>query len=142
MSLAMTKIEREKFLAETRVGVVSISEQGRGSLAVPIWYTYIPGGEVRFVTLKKSRKARLLENVTRISICVHADTLPYRYVSVEGRVAAIEPADLERDIRTVGQRYLGRSGGDQHAKRMKDEEAILVRMLPERWYSVDYSRLG
>ena len=141
MSLAMSKIERERFLSETRVGVLSLSEEGRGPLAVPIWYTYLPGGEVSFVTLKKSRKAKLLEDGKRISLCVHDDALPYRYVSVEGRVTAIEPADLEKDIRAVGQRYLGQSSGDQHAERMKDEEAIIVRMLPERWYSVDYSKL-
>jgi nitroimidazol reductase NimA-like FMN-containing flavoprotein (pyridoxamine 5'-phosphate oxidase superfamily) len=142
MTLAMTKTEREVFLAETRIGVVSISETGRGSLVVPIWYTYVPGGEINFITLKKSRKANLLENVGRISICVHDDELPYRYVSVEGPVTAKEPADLEKDIRTVGRRYLGEKGGDQHAERMKDEEAIIVRMLPERWYSVDYSKIG
>ena len=142
MTLAMTKVERETFLSETRIGVVSISEEERGSLVVPIWYTYIPGGEVSFIMLKKSRKAKVLENGKRISMCVHDDALPYRYVSIEGPVTAIEPADLEQDIRTVGQRYLGRNGGDQHAERMKEEKAILVRMLPERWYSVDYSKLG
>jgi hypothetical protein len=37
MSLAMTKQEREAFLAEVHVGVISIPEPGRGPLTVPVW---------------------------------------------------------------------------------------------------------
>ena len=55
----MTKSEREAFLAETRVGIVSIAEAGRGPLTVPVWYHYEPGGVVRFVTGGASRKAAL-----------------------------------------------------------------------------------
>ena len=44
MSLAMTKQEREAFLADLHVGVISIDEAGRGPLTVPIWYDYQPGG--------------------------------------------------------------------------------------------------
>ena len=35
MPLAMSPAEREAFLAETHVGIVSIAEEGRGPLAVP-----------------------------------------------------------------------------------------------------------
>jgi PPOX class probable F420-dependent enzyme len=142
MTLIMTKQERESFLAVTRIGVLSISEPGRGPLSVPIWYSYTAGGDLSIVTLEYSHKARHLDIGTRISLCVHQDALPYRYVSVEGGVTAIEPADLEKDIRSVSQRYLGRESGNQHAERMKEEIAILVRMHPERWYSVDFSKLN
>jgi len=37
MSLIMTKQERETFLADVHVGIISISEDGRGPLTVPIW---------------------------------------------------------------------------------------------------------
>ena len=84
MSLAMTKQERETFLADLHVGIISISEEGRGPLTVPIWYSYEPGGELRVVTAKTSRKARLLQHAERFSVCVQTETLPYKYVSVEG----------------------------------------------------------
>ena len=45
MPPAMTKEEREAFLADLHVGVISIAEEGRGPLTVPIWYSYEPGGE-------------------------------------------------------------------------------------------------
>ena len=40
MSLAMTREEREQFLADVHVGIISIQEDGRGPLTVPIWYMY------------------------------------------------------------------------------------------------------
>jgi nitroimidazol reductase NimA-like FMN-containing flavoprotein (pyridoxamine 5'-phosphate oxidase superfamily) len=58
MSLAMTRAERESFLAEVHVGVISIEEPGRGPLSVPIWYAYPPGGELWLVTDRDSRKGR------------------------------------------------------------------------------------
>ena len=33
------------------------------------------------------------------SVCVQTETPPYQYVSVEGPIVAIEPADVERDLR-------------------------------------------
>ena len=38
MSLVMSPAEREAFLAETHVAIVSIAEAGRGPLAIPVWY--------------------------------------------------------------------------------------------------------
>jgi uncharacterized protein len=144
VSLAMTKQERERFLADLHVGIISIPEEGRGPLTVPIWYSYEPGGELRVVTARTSRKAQLLQRAGRFSLCAQTETLPYRYVSVEGSVVAIEPADLERDRRPLAHRYLGAQGGDRYIEETRGEpgyvENVLVRMLPVRWLTVDYGK--
>src|SRR5262245_59118735 len=116
MSLAMTKEEREAFLADVHVAVISIPEPGRGPLTVPVWYSYQPGGELRVVTARSSRKGRLLARAGRFSLCVQTETSPYKYVSVEGPVVAIEASDLERDLRPLARRYLGLQGGDQYVE--------------------------
>ena len=69
MSLAMTRQERERFLADPHVGIISIAEEGRGPLTVPVWYSYEPGGDLRVVTGRTSRKGRLLERRAG-SVCV------------------------------------------------------------------------
>lgn len=46
MSLAMSKTQREQFLAGLHVGVLAIPDPGRGPLNAPIWYGYEPGGEI------------------------------------------------------------------------------------------------
>jgi nitroimidazol reductase NimA-like FMN-containing flavoprotein (pyridoxamine 5'-phosphate oxidase superfamily) len=144
VSLAMTRQERERFLADLHVGIISITEDGRGPLTVPIWYSYEPGGELRVVTARTSRKTQLLQRAGRFSLCAQTETLPYRYVSVEGPIVAIEPADLERDRRPLAHRYLGARTGDRYIERTRGEsghdENVLVRMLPERWLTVDYAK--
>ncbi len=144
MSLAMTRAEREKFLADLHVGIISIAEEGRGPLTVPIWYDYEPGGELWIVTDRSSRKGRLLEKATRFSLCAQTETPPYQYVSVEGPIVGMESSDLERDTRPMAHRYLGAEFGDSYiAATAADRSAggsMVVRMRPERWLTVDYAK--
>src|SRR5947207_11674858 len=116
MALTMTREEREAFLADVHVAVISVAEDGHGPLVVPIWYSYEPGGEVRIITGRTSRKGKLLERAGRFSLCVQTETPPYKYVSVEGPIVAIEAADLERDRRPLARRYFGRAGRLVHRK--------------------------
>ena len=142
MSLAMTRQERERFLADLHVGVISIAEHGRGPLTVPIWYLYEPGGELRVLTARTSRKAQLLQRTGRFSLCVQTETSPYKYVSVEGPIVAIESSDLDRDLRPIARRYLGGRRGDEYVESTRPEHGdnMLVRMRPERWLTVDFSK--
>ena len=145
MSLAMSKQEREAFLAATRVGVVSIPEAGRGPTTVPVWYHYEPGGVIRFATGKDSKKAKLLKDAARMSICVQTETAPYSYVSVEGP-ASVGAADYERDIKEMAHRYLGPEMGEGYLALQHPDgtvgDGVLVTLQPERWWTVDYSKMG
>ena len=142
MPLTMTKMEREAFLADVHVGMISITEEGRGPLTVPIWYAYAPGGELRLITGRHSRKGRLLTQAGRCSLCVQTESPPYRYVSVEGPITAIEAVDVERDLRPLAHRYLGAAEGDRFVEQTREGQAdnILLRMRPERWLTADYAK--
>jgi hypothetical protein len=144
MTFAMTRQEREQFLAALHVGIISIAEDGRGPLTVPVWYAYQPGGELRVLTASASRKGRLLERARRFSLCAQTETPPYRYVSVEGPVVAIAPADVERDLRPLARRYLGAEAGDAYIAATRDQHAddVLIRMRPERWLTADFGKAG
>ncbi len=143
-STVMTTAEREAFLADVHVGVVALGDDGRGPLAVPIWYDYAPGGELRFVTGQSSRKGRLLAKGGRLSLCVQTETPPYKYLSVEGEIVAIAPADLERDVRPLAHRYLGVAGGDYYMNATREmyaaDVSVLVRVRIDRWLSCDYAK--
>ena len=141
MSTTMTKEEREAFLADVHVAVISVAEDGHGPLVVPIWYSYEPGGEVRVITVRTSRKGKLLERAGRFTLCVQKDTLPYKYVSVEGPIVAVEAADLERDRRPLARRYLGTELGDRYIESTRAMVGnVVVRMRPDRWLTVDYAK--
>ncbi len=142
MTLAMTTQERETYLADVHVGIISIPEDGRGPLTVPVWYAYEPGGELRVVTGRASRKGRLLSRARRFSLCVQSESPPYSYVSVEGPIVGIDPADVEQDLRPMARRYLGTEDGDAYVASSREEQTdnVLVRMRPERWLTVDYAK--
>ena len=146
MSLAMSKDQREQFLAGVHVGVLAISDPGRGPLNAPIWYGYEPGGEIWVVTGRDSRKCKLLRPGVRLSLVAQSESPPYRYVSVEGPVASVEPAKDREQVRGLARRYLGEKGGDRYvAATWQSYEAdpnVLVRIRPERWLTVDYGKLG
>lgn len=141
----MTKAEREAFLAETHVAVISVAEPGRGPLTIPVWYGYEPGGPIRFVTDDGSRKAGLIRAAGRLSLCVQTETPPYKYVTVEGPIT-IDAPDRERDERALARKYLGPMA-DMYLAHTAEERArginahpILVLLHPERWLTVDYSK--
>jgi len=144
MELAMTRPEREAFLAGVHVGVLSIPEPGRGPLSAPIWYGYEPGGEIWLVTGRDSRKGRLLRAGVRVAFVAQSEQAPYRYVSVEGPVVSVAPSPGDGEERQLAHRYLGREAGDAYvastAARREAEPNVLARIRPERWLSVDYRK--
>ena len=143
-SLSMSRSEREAFLAGTHVAIVSVVDDGRGPLTVPVWYRYEPGGEVRFVTGRTSRKLDLIKKAGRLSLCVQTETAPYEYVTVEGPATVGEP-DYERDIRGVAIRYLGDRLGETYlamtAEQRVAEGEVLVSVHPERWLTADFHKM-
>ena len=143
MSLAMTKAQREAFLAETRVGIISIAEEGRGPLTLPIWYTYTPGGDVQIAMGGASTKANLIRQAGRCSLCVQTETPPYQYVSVEGPATIGDQPDYETIIKPMAYRYLGEQMGEMYLQTTADERAgsVLVTLQTKRWLTVDYNKM-
>ncbi len=144
MTTMMTRQERETFLADLHVGVLSIELDGRAPLAVPVWYSYAAGGEVHIVTGTATRKAHALRKAGRCSLCVQDETPPYRYVAVSGPIVAVDAVDLERDLRPLARRYLGVEGGDQWVEQNGGSTAgqgdILIRLQPQAWLSADFGK--
>jgi hypothetical protein len=146
MAFNMTKAEREAFLLEARVGILSIPQRNHGPLTNPVWYDYTPGGDLWILMQSTTRKGQLLRVGGRVSFLVQNPEPPYRYVSLEGSVSAITPADLRDDLQPMAQRYLGEEEGvdyaDGSAEKYALGNAIKVAITPERWLTVDYSKRG
>ena len=111
MSLTMTQAEREAFLADVHVGIVSVDDPGHGPLSVPVWYAYEPGGTVDVLTGGQSRKARHMRAAGRFTLCVQTETVPYCYVSVEGPITLIRDTVGPEERRQLAYRYLGQELG-------------------------------
>ena len=136
----MNKEEREEYLSRPHVGVIAIEQEGRGPLAVPVWYGYEPGGNVEVLMGADSVKAKLITAAGRYTMTVQREELPYKYVMAEGPVIETRAADTEADTRPMARRYLGDEMGDQYVGDGADSSSIVVVMQPERWYSTDYGK--
>jgi nitroimidazol reductase NimA-like FMN-containing flavoprotein (pyridoxamine 5'-phosphate oxidase superfamily) len=143
MSLAMSEHKRQEFLAAVHVGVISIERADGPPLTVPIWYGYEPGGLVWIITGADSLKGRLLDAARRFSLCAQTEEPPfYKYVSVEGPIVDVTPAELEADRRPLAHRYFGPELGDAYVASTDEDGGLRFSMRPTRWWSVDYAKLS
>jgi len=134
MSMAMSREEREQFLAGVHVAVLSVaSPDGGGPLAVPVWYAYQPGGTVDVITGSGTRKAAAIRAAGRFSLCAQDERPPYKYVTVEGPVTIEEASHDER--LELARRYLGPEGGAGGG-------AVVAVGPPERIATVEESYTG
>jgi|LNFM01.1.fsa_nt_gb hypothetical protein len=137
MAHHLSGAERESFLAEARVAVISIACAGRGPLSVPIWYSYVPGGEIGLWMDGASRKVALLRRAMRLTLVVQDTSRPYRYVSVEGPVTQMNPIDYDAELRPLVGRYLGEAAVDGYLAGFGGPEGVrgdvCVRVRPEHW---------
>lgn len=137
---AFTADERQSFLQDMHVGVLSVAaEGGRPPASVPIWYDVTSEGHIRINTGAGSRKARLIERAGVVTLVVQREELPYQYVVVEGTVVEVT-TPAPRDVREkIASRYLGDEGGRAFVEGMGDAQSVLFTVRPDRWMSADFS---
>ena len=135
----MSVEERQQFLADLYVGVLAVPRADGPPLTAPIWYDYVPGGNLWVLVGPTSRKGRLLAEGSEVTLVAQSEALPYKYVSVEGRVASIAPADTDADTRPMAHRYLGKEMGDAYVAGTEGE-SVRVTIEPQRWLTVDYAK--
>lgn len=143
-SRELSQSEREEFLAQPHIGVLSIASDGsRPPSTQPTWYAYRPGGNIAVITRQDKRKSRLIRSAGVVSFCVQRTEVPYKYVTVEGTVVKQERASGE-ELAAIGGRYLPAesvdgwlewevSGGNTAGA----PEYIEIR--PDRWLTKDFS---
>ena len=137
--MALSKEEREQFLAEPHVAALSVyAGDKRGPLTVPIWYQYSPGGEPWFNTGAGSRKHRLIEAAGAVSLMVDRLEPTVRYVAVDGAVSRIEPGTDEQLVEMT-KRYLPADKVEAYLEfaRREHGESVAVYLKPEHWLSAD-----
>nr|WP_090342687.1 pyridoxamine 5'-phosphate oxidase family protein [Mycolicibacterium malmesburyense]CRL73239.1 pyridoxamine 5'-phosphate oxidase [Mycolicibacterium malmesburyense] len=141
--MALSKDDREQFLAEPLVAALSVSAgDKRGPLTVPVWYQYSPGGEPWVLTGDGSRKHRLIESQGEFTLMVQRLEPTVRYVAVDGPVSRIEPATDEHLVE-VTKRYLPPEKVDGYLEFARREHgpSVVIFMKPQHWLSSDLGAL-
>lgn len=141
--MALTREEREEFLAEPHVAALAVDAgAGRAPLTVPIWYQYAPGGDIWIMTGLDTRKNQLIQAAGRFSLMIDRLEPTIRYVSVEGPVISTTPATLEQ-LREISARYLPAEKVDGYVDFASKShgEQVVIHMRPERWVSSDLGQV-
>lgn len=139
MPLSMSRAEREAFLADVHVGVLTVVvSESSGPLATPVWYSYSPGGLVSVSTGATSQKVRAITAAGRCSLCAQDEAPPFKYVTIEGP-AIVQPAELAERV-AIARRYLGSEGGDAFIAATPGADEVMIRITPEHWRTADFSK--
>ena len=126
--MALSKEEREQFLAEPHIAALSVSAgDKRGPLTVPIWYQYRPGGDPWVLTGAGSRKHRLIEAQGEFTLMVERDAR-----------TRIEPGTDDQLVEMT-KRYLAPDKVDAYLDYARRElgEHVAIFLKPEHWLSAD-----
>lgn len=137
--MALSKDEREQFLAEPHIAALGVSSgETHGPLTVPIWYQYTPGGQPWILTGPASRKARLIEATGFFSLMVDRLEPTTRYVAVDGPVSRIEPG-TDAQMEEMTYRYLSGAAAENYLRFAHENlgEHVAIYMQPQRWFSSD-----
>jgi nitroimidazol reductase NimA-like FMN-containing flavoprotein (pyridoxamine 5'-phosphate oxidase superfamily) len=136
----MTAEERETFLAGVHVGILAVERDGRAPLAVPVWYDYVPGGEILIWIHRETVKDKVIRKAGRFTLAVHTEDRPYRYVTAEGPVVSGDEVPTREQALRIAGRYLSEEGAREFLEGSLSEDSLLVRMRPEKWLSTDHSK--
>src|ERR671910_1515847 len=149
MARQMTESERQEFLAEPRIGVLSVPGGGDNPPhTTPVWYAYEPGGDVTFFTGtqgRQSRKAELVRKAGVLSLTVQREEFPYGYVTIEGTVVGEDRPPSAEQAFAVASRYIPEEAAQGLVRAEIGHptgEFVLFTVRPDRWLTFDFSDEG
>lgn len=136
--MELTPAERDAFLAEPHVAVLTVAAPDRPPLTVPVFYAY-RDGLISFFTGtegRKARKTRLLADTGAFSLCVQRPEPPYTYVTAECTVVRTEREPSVEDVVAVAARYMPEDDAREFARAETAHPAgtfVLFTGRPDRW---------
>lgn len=121
---------RDEFLKQANVAVLTTVDAKGRPHAAPIWYLYENDVFV-MSTGRGSQKHRNVERNPNVTLVVDKRTLPYYAVMLHGEVE-IGPRLSDDDRRRMAERYLGEELARAYLARTTGEDSISLRLRPRR----------
>lgn len=136
--MALDRDDAQALLAEPLVAVVAVEEDGRPPLAVPIWYSYEPGGDAWIITERDSLKAEAIRAAGACTLVVDEVVPRTRYVSVACDLVDERDATAD-DARTMARRYLPPDALEAYLEFAAGNVGaeVVLTLHPTRWRSAD-----
>lgn len=141
----MTAQQREEFLADTHVGVLSVAgEPGRPPTSVPTFYAYEPGGEITMFTGTQRRVPKRIEQIKNagvVTLVVQREQMPPAYATVEAELVEIGKPTHEQML-AIARRYMPEEHAEGYVQSElgdPDNIVLLFTFRPTRWLTSDTS---
>ena len=129
----MTEAEIRSFMGSgSKTGKLATVRVDGSPHVTPIWFTFDDAtGDLVFMTLHASLKARNLQRDPRISICVDDESYPFAWARVDG-AATISENDLVHWATETSRRYVGDDQAAAYGARNGVAGELVVRVRPTR----------
>jgi PPOX class probable F420-dependent enzyme len=98
----------------------------------PVWVDY-DGTHVLVNTARGRVKARNLERNPRVALAISDPENPYRYLSIQGRVAEMTEQGSDAHIDKMAKKYLNK---DSYPFRQPGEQRVIVKIAPEKVHAL------
>ena len=131
----MTEDEIRRFLLQgTFTGKLGTINKNGTTHVVPIWYTLDEQGNIIFNTGDKSLKAKNIQRVNRVRLCVDDQTPPFSFVTIDGIAEVISdtPTEIFKWAKIIAARYMGNDKAEVYGKRNSTEGELLLKIKPTR----------
>lgn len=124
----MTPKEREAFIHEPRVAVLSTVDAKGRAHAVPVWFLW-EDGVFEVITDRGSQKHRNAARTGRASLAIVDGP---KYVTAEGSITVRDPISLEERL-ALHVHYRGEDAARQVVANNRHEHMVILELTPERW---------
>ena len=133
---------RDAFLADTRLGIMSLVRASGSPTAAPLWYGW-NGKQVEMFSERKSAKVRKLERDPRVCVLVtNIPPEPPRWVSLEGRIRIRAELGQETAER-LARRYLSGASEFEIGKLLGFYRSLdLLQLILEPEHIQTYAEIG
>jgi hypothetical protein len=138
VSIAMSAVEMNDFLSESRIARIATVKPDNSPHVTPVWYLW-ENGQVLITVMKDSVKAKNIRQNNRVAVTIDNNVYPEKGVIIEG-TAKIE--DLNKAMeRRICQRYISAKDLDKYLEHTPTNfPMFLVRIHPEKIFTWDYSK--
>ena len=123
---------RDAFLADRRLGVLTLHDDRGTPIGVPLWYGW-DGCEVEMFAERQAPAVLRLEQDPRATVLVtHIPPEPARWVSLEGRVV-IDPEFGQETAARLAERYLvDPESVAANLRRLQNADLVRLWFVPDR----------
>ena len=127
--------DREQFLKEANIAVLSTVDAAGRPHGAPVWYLY-DNGVFTISTGRGSQKHRNIERNPEVSLVIDSRTVPYYALMISGRAEIGPPFSPDERLR-LAVRYLGEEMGRRYIEMTRGEDSISLSIQPRKTIEFD-----